>query len=373
LRQKKVVFLPSTEARLLSTTPVASKAYYAHPHHHLPTPPTMAILASRSRKRYLVVGFILTLLVIIYVTTAPSATRDSEFYRKTVALMSQKANSATSNTDTKLPFPNNADGSGSTLSEAERKEKEALLSKDALKDRLQNAATAAKKSADDKWQEMKDLDVVKNAVAEAKAVEAKAKAAAAEVEAKAQAAAAEVTKAAATANKKFPIEEGAKQSTIDTKEDGVAHVGPHADATADTAASTPAEDQADKPKEELKRLLRQGPIIIFSKSYCPYSKKAKSILLEQMSIVPTPVVVELDQHEMGPDLQDLLGSMTGRRTVPNVLVNSKPLGGGDDVERMLNDGTLEDKIKELGGARVEQVVRKKAPVVQRSVGRDVRI
>lgn len=283
--------------------------------------------------------------------------------------MNQKANSAASNTDTQLSLPNN---DGSTLTEAERKEKEALLSKDALKDRLQNAATAAKKSADDKWQEMKDSDVVKNAVAEAKAVEAKAKAAAAEVEAKAKAAASDV-KAAATATKKFPIEEGAKQSAIDTKEDGVAHVGPHADANADTAASTPAEDQADRPKEELKRLIRQGPIIIFSKSYCPYSKKAKNILLEQMSIVPTPVVVELDQHEMGPELQDLLGSMTGRRTVPNVLVNSKPLGGGDDVERMLNDGTLEDKIKELGGAKVEQVVRKKVPVVQRSVGQDVRI
>jgi len=316
----------------------------------------MAILASRSRKRYLVVAFILSVLVIIYVTTAPSATRDSEFYRKTVALMNQKANSASNNIDAQMPISNN-DG-GSTLTEAERKEKEALLSKDALKDRLQNAATAAKKSADDKWQEMKDSDVVKNAVAEGKAAEAKVKAAAAEVK--------------AAAEKKFPIEEGSldgKQTAIDSKEDGVAHVGPHADATADTAASTAA-DQADRPKEELKRLLRQGPMIIFSKSYCPYSKKAKHILLEQMSILPTPVVVELDLHDMGPELQDLLGSMTGRRTVPNVLVNSKPLGGGDDVERMLNDGTLEDKIKELGGTKVEQVIRKKVAAVERSVVRE---
>lgn len=315
----------------------------------------MAILASRSRKRYLILASILSVLVIIYVTTAPSATRDSEFYRKTVALMNQKANSAVAKTDSQLPIPNNE---GSTLTEAERKEKEQLLSKDALKDRLQNAATAAKKSADEKWQEMKDLDVVKNAVADAKAAEAKVKAAAAAV--------------VAPADKKFPIDEGSldgKTTAIDPNEDGVAHVGPHADANAETAASTAA-DQADRPKEELKRLLKQGPIVIFSKSYCPYSKKAKRILLEQMSIVPTPVVVELDQHEMGPELQDLLGSMTGRRTVPNVLVSSKPLGGGDDVERMLNDGTLEDKIQELGGSRVEQVVRKKVAVEQREVVRE---
>jgi glutaredoxin len=37
-------------------------------------------------------------------------------------------------------------------------------------------------------------------------------------------------------------------------------------------------------------------VIIFSKSYCPFSAKAKRILVEKYSIVPAPFVVELDQH-----------------------------------------------------------------------------
>lgn len=45
--------------------------------------------------------------------------------------------------------------------------------------------------------------------------------------------------------------------------------------------------------------------------------------------------------------------MTGRRTVPNVMVNGKSIGGGDDVAELDRDKTLAEKIKTLGGKRVE--------------------
>jgi glutaredoxin len=94
-------------------------------------------------------------------------------------------------------------------------------------------------------------------------------------------------------------------------------------------------------------------VIIFSKSYCPYSKKAKSILLNKYDILPAPYVVELDIHELGPSLQDQLEKNTGRRTVPNVLVNGKSIGGGDDIEELHNSGTLIQKIQNLTGKRVQ--------------------
>jgi hypothetical protein len=40
--------------------------------------------------------------------------------------------------------------------------------------------------------------------------------------------------------------------------------------------------------------------------------------------------------------------MTGRRTVPNVMVNGKSIGGGDDMAAMDDDKTLADRIKSLG-------------------------
>jgi len=105
-------------------------------------------------------------------------------------------------------------------------------------------------------------------------------------------------------------------------------------------------------------------VIIFSKSYCPYSKKAKQILLESYTIKPPPHVVELDLHELGPQLQQSLGESTGRRTVPNVLINGKSIGGGDDIEAMHVGGTLIEKVKTLGGKRIVEMSRVEGTEVQ---------
>ncbi|KAH1486671.1 hypothetical protein LV164_001247 [Aspergillus fumigatus] len=111
-------------------------------------------------------------------------------------------------------------------------------------------------------------------------------------------------------------------------------------------------------KNELNAILKRSPIVIFSKSYCPYSKRAKTILLERYNIVPAPHVVELDQHAMGQQLQSLLAKNTGRRTVPNVLVNGKSIGGGDDVTALDEKDELASTLKNLGGKWIQEVNRK---------------
>ena len=85
--------------------------------------------------------------------------------------------------------------------------------------------------------------------------------------------------------------------------------------------------------------------------------KAKRILLEQYSIVPAPFVVELDQHEMGQKLQDALQKTTGRRTVPNVLINGKSIGGGDDVELLHTTNELINKVTSMAGKRIIEAKR----------------
>ncbi|PYH82100.1 glutaredoxin [Aspergillus uvarum CBS 121591] len=109
---------------------------------------------------------------------------------------------------------------------------------------------------------------------------------------------------------------------------------------------------------ELNDILKKAPIIIFSKSYCPYSAKAKSILLDHYSITPAPFVVELDQHPHGRMLQAVLAETTGRRTVPNVLVNGKSIGGGDDVTALDGRDELTSTLRDLGGKWVQEVHRK---------------
>ncbi|KAJ5151834.1 hypothetical protein N7492_010129 [Penicillium capsulatum] len=111
------------------------------------------------------------------------------------------------------------------------------------------------------------------------------------------------------------------------------------------------------PKTEMNTILKKSPIIIFSKSYCPYSMKAKSILLDGYTISPKPYVVELDLHPTGQDLQKILEQTTGRRTVPNILVNGKSIGGGDDIAAMDQSDDLASKLRSLGGKWIVDVSR----------------
>lgn len=99
-------------------------------------------------------------------------------------------------------------------------------------------------------------------------------------------------------------------------------------------------------------LTNSSTVIIFSKTYCPHSKRAKHILLEKYKILPPPYVVELDIHPLGPQLQAYLGELTGRKTVPNVLINAKSLGGGDDVAGLDEQSKLEETIMNMGGKRM---------------------
>lgn len=76
------------------------------------------------------------------------------------------------------------------------------------------------------------------------------------------------------------------------------------------------------------------------------------MLLEKYTIDPAPYVVELDQHPMGKELQAKLGEMTGRSTVPNILVNGKSIGGGDEISELDARKTLIDKIKSIDNKRI---------------------
>lgn len=113
-------------------------------------------------------------------------------------------------------------------------------------------------------------------------------------------------------------------------------------------------------------------VVIFSKSYCPHSKRAKQLLLEIYNINPKPLVVELDMlgekvpqsadpndesHvTLGRALQDLLGEISGRKTVPNIMVGgSHSIGGNDKIWELHEAGLLAEEIKKLGGRKVVSV------------------
>ncbi|EFQ28892.1 glutaredoxin [Colletotrichum graminicola] len=172
-------------------------------------------------------------------------------------------------------------------------------------------------------------------------------------------------KAKELANKKSPLKPDAPSEVVGK---GNSAAGQDKKKEKTAAGKYGAKDSADVEKKtesdedhavevELNLILKKSPVIIFSKSYCPYSKKAKALLLEKYSIDPAPFVVELDEHPLGPQLQAFLGQKTGRKTVPNILVNSVSIGGGDDIAELDNHKKLVSKIVDLGHKKVEMKER----------------
>lgn len=68
-------------------------------------------------------------------------------------------------------------------------------------------------------------------------------------------------------------------------------------------------------------------------------------------------MVELDTHPLGVALQGRLSEMTGQRTVPNIMVSGKSIGGSDDIADLDGKKQLMDKIKSLGGTTVKMYLR----------------
>ncbi|KAK3224242.1 hypothetical protein Dsin_011267 [Dipteronia sinensis] len=79
-------------------------------------------------------------------------------------------------------------------------------------------------------------------------------------------------------------------------------------------------------------------IVMFSKSYCPYCLRAKHIFAE---LHEKPFVVELDLRDDGAQIMYVLLDLVGRRTVPQIFVNGKHVGGSDDLKAAVSSGDLQ--------------------------------
>ncbi|XP_054810153.1 glutaredoxin-C3-like isoform X2 [Prosopis cineraria] len=69
--------------------------------------------------------------------------------------------------------------------------------------------------------------------------------------------------------------------------------------------------------------------------YCLRAKRIFKELNEQ------PFVVELDLRDNGHQIQNVLLDLVGRRTVPQIFVNGKHIGGSDDLQAAVESGELQ--------------------------------
>lgn len=250
-------------------------------------------------------------------------TRESEFYKRTVNHIKNQARDAASSHHFD-EHPNFGAASEAILESRQQHQQahdEHQSSQapppinDKLKARLREAEQLAKKSADDKYRALKSTDQ--------------------EVE-------------------RHKAEREIKGKTIA----GRKTVPANGQQPLGTAAQGGSRGEGDDSVQVLyTEIMSHSPVIIFSKSYCPHSRKAKRILLHAFDISPKPYVVELDLHPHGPELQDLLEKKTGRRTVPNIMVGGQSAGGGDEMESLWRSGNMITRLTQMGGQHIDKVTQ----------------
>ena len=91
------------------------------------------------------------------------------------------------------------------------------------------------------------------------------------------------------------------------------------------------------PIEFAKSEIASNDVVVFSKTFCPHCASTKS-LFSDMNV--NAKIIELDKLENGADVQNALLDITGQRTVPNVFIKGKHLGGNDVTQAAAKNGKL---------------------------------
>ncbi|CAE7315869.1 unnamed protein product [Symbiodinium sp. KB8] len=111
-------------------------------------------------------------------------------------------------------------------------------------------------------------------------------------------------------------------------------------------------------KAFVEKEIADNKVVVFS-SACPafhsflarppqFCVKAKRVLDAFKSSGLDYKVIELDQRRDGSQIQSALAAVTGQRTVPNVFVNGKSIGGGDETAYLHSSGKLRELLVECG-------------------------
>jgi len=98
-------------------------------------------------------------------------------------------------------------------------------------------------------------------------------------------------------------------------------------------------------KNIVEKQIAENPVVVYSKSWCPYCRQTKQTLSDFGASFQ---VYELDQIDNGDEIQAYLGQKTGQRTVPNVFIQQKHIGGNSDLQKVKNEGKLKDLLVSAG-------------------------
>ncbi len=83
-------------------------------------------------------------------------------------------------------------------------------------------------------------------------------------------------------------------------------------------------------------------VVIYTTSYCPYCSAAKALLRSK-----NIQFVEIDVTD-NPARRTEMERLSSRRTVPQIFVDDKPIGGYDDARLLDTHGELDRLLRSSG-------------------------
>jgi len=98
-------------------------------------------------------------------------------------------------------------------------------------------------------------------------------------------------------------------------------------------------------KEIVDGKIKNKKVMVFSKSYCPYCRKAKDVLKTYNLKDDEYEVWEIEDEPNCSEIQAYLKSITGASSVPRVFINGECIGGGDETVAAHKSGKLKKLLK----------------------------
>ena len=99
--------------------------------------------------------------------------------------------------------------------------------------------------------------------------------------------------------------------------------------------------------QQVKDLIAQNKVMMFSKSYCPFCVRAQQLLGKSGVSFKC---VEMDQIPNGDQMHEAVKAHSGQRTVPLTYVNGVKVGGCDDLMAAASNGKLKKMLDDCGVA-----------------------
>merc|ERR1711863_252971 len=96
---------------------------------------------------------------------------------------------------------------------------------------------------------------------------------------------------------------------------------------------------------EIDQLIKQYPVFVISKTYCPFCTMAKDVLKNYAIPSDKIKIMEIENHKNCGEIQNYMSQLTGGRTVPRVFIGGECIGGGSEASALHQSGELERRIQ----------------------------